>query len=120
MTARFLQQLTDSTPDTVVSVFTDIKRTFRTLFVPRLFATMGSHPHYLDVAWEIFKHSLALEQLDSKSRQRVALVTDLCEPGLMLPPSLLRDMGLGDREISMMTALLVLFQSFHTYAAMHG
>lgn len=100
------------------TVFLNITETFRTTFVPDLFASLERMPAYLDAAWELFKDAVDLEALDTRTRQIVALAITTNRSGTYLIsafPNAFRMSPMGHQRCDIILSLLEIFQAFSRY-----
>ncbi len=107
-----------SATDRVKEIYSDIKKTFGTPFVPNLFKAMANHPAYLETTWARFKAIMGPGKLDPKTKQVIALAvsaTNNCEYCINAHTAALRGMGFGDPEITELMAVVDQFNGFNKF-----
>jgi AhpD family alkylhydroperoxidase len=100
----------------VAAVFADIRRTFGMSFVPNLFKVMAHKPAYLKASWERVKIIMGPGSIDRKTKEMIAAAVSAangCDYCVAAHTAALRTLGVGDREIVELMAVVDLFSGFN-------
>lgn len=100
----------------VKKVYSEIKQVFGLPFVPNLFKVMANHPAYLEASWARIKVVMGPGKLDRKTKEIIALAvsaTNNCTYCINAHTATLRNLGLGDAELTELMAVVDLFNGFN-------
>lgn len=103
-------------PAEVKRIYSEIKQVFGLSFVPNLFKVMANHPTYLETSWGRVKAIMGPGKLDRKTKEIIALAvsaTNNCTYCIDAHTAALRNLGLGDAEITELMAVVDLFNGFN-------
>lgn len=101
----------------VEKIYADIKKHFGMDFVPNIFKSMAHHPAYLEASWTRVKVIMGPGKLDRKTKEIIAVAvsaTNNCEYCVNAHTAVLKQMGLGDEEITELMAVVDLFNGFNS------
>ncbi len=102
----------------VRAVDDEIKQSFGIDFVPNIFKAMANSPDYLELNWARHKAIMPTGQLDRRTKEIIALAvsaTNNCEYCINAHTAILKGMGLGDRELTELMAVVDLYSGFNTF-----
>lgn len=102
----------------VRAVYDEIKQSFGIDFVPNIFKAMANSPDYLELNWARHKAIMQTGQLDRRTKEIIALAvsaTNNCEYCINAHTANLKGMGLGDREITELMAVVDLYSGFNKF-----
>lgn len=101
------------------AVYDEVKRTLGIPFVPNLFKAMGSNPEYLEATWNQFKAIMGPGELTRREKELVALAvsaTNNCKYCIHAHTGALRALGLSEKGIVELMAVVGLFNHFNKFA----
>ena len=101
----------------VEKIYADFKKQFGTNFIPNMFKSMAHHPAYLEASWNRFKVIMGPGKLDRITKEIIAVAvsaTNNCGYCVNAHTAVLKQMGLGDEEITELIAVVDLFNGFNS------
>ena len=103
----------------VKAVYEEVQRTLGIPFVPNLFKAMAANPDYLQATWNQFKAVMGPGELTRREKELVALAvsaTNNCKYCIYAHTAALKGMGLSERGIVELMAVVGLFNNFNKFA----
>ena len=100
------------------AIYREVKQIMGLPFVPNLFKAMGSNPEYLESTWNQFKVVMGPGELTRREKELVALAvsaTNNCRYCIRAHTAGLKSMGLSDKGILELMAVVGLFNNFNKF-----
>ena len=101
------------------AVYEEVKKTLGIPFVPNLFKAMAANPDYLEATWNQFKAVMGPGELTRREKELVALAvsaTNNCKYCIYAHTAALRGLGLSEKGIVELMAVVGLFNHFNKFA----
>lgn len=103
-------------PANVQPIYEEIKKALGIPVVPGLFKVMANDPEYLEATWRQFKSVMRPGELSRREKELVALAvsaTNSCTYCIRAHTAALKGLGLTDRGILELMAVVGLFNNFN-------